>query len=194
MNTGALLPVLTLAATIDPAAVRFGQSPAPGQPFEVASIKRQTDVVPGGGVTFAARPGGRLVVLNNPVTNLIGNAYGVRRHQLVGGPEWIDSDRYDIQAKAAGDAPRADLMVMLQSLLEDRFKLKVHRETREMPIYVMTVAKGGLKMPPSRDGGCGGARRRSGQERRRQNRRDWKVRHPRRMDARPGADRRRRRR
>jgi uncharacterized protein (TIGR03435 family) len=154
MNTGALLPVLTLATTIVPAAVLFGQSPAARQTFDVASVKRQTDVVPGGGVTFAARPGGRLVVLNNPVTNLIGNAYGVRRHQLVGGPEWIDSDRYDIQAKAAGDAPRADLMVMLQSLLEDRFKLKVHRETREMPIYVMTVAKGGLKMPPSRDGGC----------------------------------------
>ena len=117
-------------------------------------MKRQTDVVPGAGATFAARPGGRLVVVNNEVTNLIGNAYGVRRHQLVGAPDWLTTDRYEIQAKAATDAPRGDLMLMLRSLLEDRFKLKVHRETRELPIYVMTVARGGLKMQPSREGGC----------------------------------------
>src|SRR5262249_47331225 len=63
-------------------------------------------------------------------------------------------DRYDIRAKASGDVRRDELMLMLRALLEDRFKLTVHRETRELPIYVMTTAKGGLKIPPARDGSC----------------------------------------
>lgn len=128
----------------------IGAEPA----FEVASIKRETGVASGSGVTFAARPGGTLTVINNPLTNVIDNAYRIRRYQLIGGPDWIDSDRYNIQAKAAGDATRDEMMLMLQSLLADRFKLKVHREMRELPIYVLTVAKGGIKAPRSPDGGC----------------------------------------
>ena len=121
------------------------------QTFEVASIKRQADVVPG--MTFAAR-GATLTVLNNELVNVIGNAYGVRRYQLMGGPGWLDSDRYNIQAKAAGDVTRDELMLMVRSLLAERFKLKVHHEAREMPIYVLTTARGGIKAPRSIEGAC----------------------------------------
>jgi uncharacterized protein (TIGR03435 family) len=152
MKKAALIPVLSLAGTIVSAPALFGQTPGARQTFDVASVKREAGIV--SGVTFAGRPGGTLTVINNPLTNVIDNAYGIRRYQLIGGPDWINSDRYNIQAKAGGDTPREELMLMLQSLLEDRFKLKVHRETKELPIYVMTTAKGGLKVQPAPDGSC----------------------------------------
>jgi len=119
--------------------------------FDVASIKRDADLSPG--VTFAAR-GGTLTVERNPLSNVIGNAYNVRRYQLVGGPDWVYEDRYSIHAKAAGDATREQMMKMVQTLLAERFKLSVHRDTREMPIYLLTVAKGGIRAPRSVDGAC----------------------------------------
>jgi uncharacterized protein (TIGR03435 family) len=128
------------------------QAPETRPTFDVASVKREAGIV--SGMTFAARPGGTLTVINNELTNVIDNAYGIRRYELIGGPDWINSDRYNIQAKASGDVPREEMMLMLRSLLEDRFTLKVHRETRELPIYVMTTAKGGLRVPPARDGSC----------------------------------------
>src|SRR5262252_1725812 len=91
--------------------------------FEVASIKRDTDLSPG--VTFAARAG-TLTVERNPLSNVIGNAYDIRRYQLVGGPDWIYEDRYSIHAKAAGEPTRDQMMKMVQTLLADRFKLSVH--------------------------------------------------------------------
>lgn len=74
---------------------------------------------------------------------------------IEGGPAWIDSDAYGINARAA-DAAALEMMSgpMLQALLEDRFKLRVHRETREVPVYALTVAKGGPKLPPFREGSC----------------------------------------
>jgi uncharacterized protein (TIGR03435 family) len=141
-----LLSVIGLASGLD------AQAPGSHPAFDVAAVKREAGIV--SGMTFAARPGGTLTVVNNELTNVIDNAYGIRRYQLVGGPDWINSDRYNIRAKASGDAGRGELMLMLRSLLEDRFKLRVHRETRALPIYVMTTAKGGLKVPPARDGSC----------------------------------------
>src|SRR5215467_15724347 len=94
---------------------------ASAQTFDVASVKRQVEVV--SGMTFAAR-GSTLTVINNELTNVIDNAYGIRRYQLIGGPDWINSDRYNIQAKAGGDVPRSEVMLRLRSLLEDRFKLR----------------------------------------------------------------------
>ncbi len=71
--------------------------------------------------------------------------------QIVGGPDWFRTDRFDIQAKAAGDAavPAAQMKLMLQSLLEERFQLKLHRETRDMPVYNLVLLKQGPK--PSQD-------------------------------------------
>ena len=130
------------------------QSPNTPRPqFDVVSIKRTPENT-GPGADFAALPGGRLHARNNEVMNFIGNAYGIPRYRITGGPVWLSDDRYDLEAKAEAAPERAQMMVMLQTVLADRFKLKVHRETREGPVYILTVAKGGLKLSPSKDGGC----------------------------------------
>ena len=124
--------------------------------FESASIKvNNLGEKQPPGADFAAQPGGRLYVRNNGMQNVIRNAYGVgQRFLLIGGPDWIDSDRYDIEARAEGNPSRDQMMSMLQSLLEDRLKLKVHRETREVPVYVLSVANGGPKLTAYTDGSC----------------------------------------
>jgi uncharacterized protein (TIGR03435 family) len=89
---------------------------------------------------------------------LIQSAYQVREFQVLGGPAWIDSDRYDINAKVKGNPTRDEwsqaIGPMEQSLLRERFKLRLHRETRDLPVYSLTVAKDGLKLHPTRSGGC----------------------------------------
>jgi uncharacterized protein (TIGR03435 family) len=74
---------------------------------------------------------------------------------IQGGPNWIDSERYEIDAKAEG-APGQGILrgPMLQALLQERFNLKIHRETRDVPVYALTVAKGGIKLEPSNPGSC----------------------------------------
>ncbi len=77
--------------------------------------------------------------------------------KIRGGPAWVHSlrDKYSIEATAAGATERTVLMgSMLQSLLEDRFHLKTHRDTEEVPLFALTVAKGGLKLKPMKDGDC----------------------------------------
>jgi uncharacterized protein (TIGR03435 family) len=127
-------------------------SPSARPRFEVASIRRTPEVT-GPGADFSAMPGGRLHVRNNEVTNLIGNAYGdIRSYLIVNKPEWATSERYDIEAKAADShATQPQLMLMMQTLLEDRFKLRWHRETREGPVYVLSAARGGHKLRAAKD-------------------------------------------
>jgi uncharacterized protein (TIGR03435 family) len=71
------------------------------------------------------------------------------------GPDWLDKNRFDILAKSPHGVPDSELKPMLQTLLQDRFKLTSHRETIEMPVYYLRVARGGVKMPvyPARDPG-----------------------------------------
>jgi uncharacterized protein (TIGR03435 family) len=85
---------------------------------------------------------------------LIRNAYAVQPFQIVGGPDWIGSERYAIEAKAGSNVGRAEMFLMLQSLLEDRFQLKTHRETKELPVYALLAARGGIRLPPPKEGGC----------------------------------------
>jgi bla regulator protein BlaR1 len=82
-------------------------------------------------------------------------SYRLFRQEFKGSPAWVTSARYTIDAKAEGPA-RQEMMrgPMLQALLEDRFQLKIHRESREMPVYELTVAKGGPKLQPYREGSC----------------------------------------
>jgi uncharacterized protein (TIGR03435 family) len=96
---------------------------------------------------------------NIRVKSLIATAYGVKDDLVSGGPGWIDSAPYDIEAKVAGpDVPtykalsRDQRNVMLQALLTDRFKLAVHTETKEMPIYELVLAKGGPKLKEAKAG------------------------------------------
>jgi uncharacterized protein (TIGR03435 family) len=133
----ALAPVALLA-----------QSPARPQ-FDVASIKPSQDH---GMMYVRALPGGRLLV-NAPARLMLMNAYGLQFSQLAGGPEWLASDIWSIDARAPGNPTRDELMLMLQSLLEERFHLKVHRESREMPVYALTAGKS-PKIPTAHEGAC----------------------------------------
>ena len=150
MNTRFILSASLLASTT---CGLFSQS-APQPRFEVVSIKLNTNE--GGGGTGMARalPGGRLSTQAVILRLLIQNAYRVRSYQVVGGPDWIESARWDIEAKAEDNASPQQVLLMTQTLLEDRFKLKVHRETRELPVYDLTAAKGGIKLQPPKEGAC----------------------------------------
>ena len=119
-------------------ALLLAQTTASRPTFEVASIKRNTSASDGARVSAQT---GRLTVTNNPLRNIIRNAWGLQAFQIVGGPDWINTDRWDIVAKADGNPRGPEMLVMVQNLLADRFKLVTHRETREMPIYALVLAK-----------------------------------------------------
>jgi uncharacterized protein (TIGR03435 family) len=138
----AALILLAAVAPVLPHWIAFAQVPRPA--FDVASIKRNTNE--GGGLSFAARPGGRLTVVGNAMSNVINNAYGIANYQLIGVPDWVNSERYDIEAKGAEKAGQKDVMLMLQTLLADRFAMKAHFETREMSAYILSIAKSGSKL------------------------------------------------
>lgn len=133
----------------------FGQSAEPAPSFEVASVKvRPTGGGEGGrgggGVrrdAIAPSPAG-VTMTNVPLKAIIQWAYHLQAAQ-VSGPGWLDSDRFDINAKSAGPVPPERLRQMTQALLAQRFKLVFHKETKEMPAYVVTVAKGGHKLKQS---------------------------------------------
>ena len=121
-----------------------------GQEFEAASIKPSAPM--GAGMVrmgVEMLPGGRISMSGASVKNLIQQAYGVREFQIVGGPSWLGSERYDITAKPEGAATPDQVKVMLQALLADRFQLKFHRETKDLPTYALVVAKGGRKFHAS---------------------------------------------
>jgi len=83
---------------------------------------------------------------NIPLKALIMVAYRIKPDQVVGGPEWVSTDPYDMNAKAERPSSIEELHVMLQDLLAERFKLRFHRETKELPIYALTVEKDGPKL------------------------------------------------
>ena len=142
--SGRFFRAVILAAT---AAILNAQDTRPQ--FEVASIKPSAG---GPGSMFGSRGPGMFNTENTPFKMLMSQAYGVKGFQISGGPSWINSDGYTITAKESGEGtPRerfARMMLMLQVLLEDRFQLRFHRETKDMPIYALTVAKSG-KLPPA---------------------------------------------
>jgi uncharacterized protein (TIGR03435 family) len=132
--------------------VLSAQSPA----FEAASIKL-TKVR---GQTFVLfNPGGRFTAVNSTLRFLIRSAYQLQDGaQVFGGPGWLDSDAFDIEAKAEGDPARRQVGLMLRTLLAERFKLTFHEETRDAPIYALTLArndgKNGQQLRPSSTADC----------------------------------------
>lgn len=126
------------------------------QAFEVAVIRPSlTD--PNAGTSFNVFDGGRLRITNEPVKLLIRAAFQLQNAQIAGGPAWLDTDRYDIEAKTGRpEKPDpAQISPMLQSLLTDRFKMKFHNELRELSVYALVVEKnpkGGPKLKPKSDG------------------------------------------
>jgi bla regulator protein blaR1 len=146
----AKLPILSVAAIVVTAwflcpTVQAQISTAPPARFDVASIKPAAPGSPGGGA-YLLLPGGSFVGKNLPVRRLVMEAYGVASFQISGGPGWIDSERYDIEAKTEGLAKADQLKLLVQALLADRFKLEVHRETKDLPIYALIVGKKGAKI------------------------------------------------
>jgi len=110
--------------------------------FEVASIKpsasvdgRSHDVVNDGGI----------VLTNVNLRQCIEAAYGIQDPELIG-PDWLETARFDIQAKPPAVHPKEYLQPMLKTLLQERFKLTTHRETRTIPAYALVIGKGGLKI------------------------------------------------
>lgn len=130
-------------------------SPAPSREltFDVASVKPHARIEANSSLNWS--PGGRLDAENVTVRGLITFAYRIRDAQLIGGPDWLDTDRYDIHAKAPDGEPAATdffdrsaaqrVRLRTRALLADRFGLVLRSETREMPVYILTVAKNGPK-------------------------------------------------
>jgi len=114
--------------------------------FEVASVKPTDASEPR---DFRIFPGGRLRVTNLTLELIIRQAFNVMHYQGSGGPRWLDTDGFDIDAKAEGDSTREQMMAMLRTLLGNRFQLNVHCETREGNVYTLAVANGGPKLKES---------------------------------------------
>ncbi len=158
LRTSLVIACLTVTAG-------FAQRPL----FEVASIKPcSPDMAPqgrsGGGPLSRETFPERLTLNCSTVKDLVNMAYvlfaGAHVDPLSvvpieGGPAWINSDLYKVEAKAASAQSQEILHgPMLRALLEDRFKLKIRRETRQIPVYALTVAKGGPKLQRFQEGGC----------------------------------------
>jgi uncharacterized protein (TIGR03435 family) len=129
LNAGAQTPAA------DPAALRF----------EVASLKSSPAGGRGGQIRPA--PGGDRYLANGvPLQLMIMVAYRIKADQISGGPAWMQTDRYDMNAKAERPANVEELHTMLKNLLTDRFQLRFHREMKELPVYALSVDKGGPKL------------------------------------------------
>lgn len=156
---GGFLAALLIAAT----GQLFAQEPKPLPTFEVASVKPNTSAAMG--PMMLAPKGDRFVATNVPLVSLLSMAYQLRPYQLVDLPQWLMTERFDIQAKTASGVPLVDpqatqqpfmgamgtpqpFMLMLRGLLTERFGLKARTETRELPIYTLVRARVDGKLGP----------------------------------------------
>lgn len=112
--------------------------------FEAATVKPNKS---GRTDTHSDRDNNRVSIVNMQLRRLIARAYDMRADQILG-PDWIDTERFDVIAKSEFVPNANQFLEMLQALLADRFKLALHRETREGRAYALVVAKGGLKLRP----------------------------------------------
>jgi|SRR5208337_1627287 len=133
---------------------------APLPSFEVASVKPNRS---GDNHFFISFQPGRFTATGATTEFLIEDAYNVKHFQVSGGPSWINSERYDVDAKEEDsdfealqklppDQRGEQIRLRVQSLLADRFKLTFHRETKELPVYALVVAKNGPKLQEAKPG------------------------------------------
>ena len=148
------------------ASTHTAQPAAPSPGLEDPSIKPRDPATTG--MHIGVAPGGVFNATNVTLKTLIQQAYDIRDFQVSGGPGWLDTQRYDIVAKGNGSGPseaemrtmtdeqrksfEQQLLAKLRTLLADRFQLKVHRETKELPVYVLGLAKNGPKFQAATDG------------------------------------------
>ena len=135
--------------------VGFAQSKPPQPIFEFADVHPSPRTM--NPFMRSVLRGGRYELLNANMVDLIRTAYGVDPEKVVGGPHWVEFDRFDVIAPAPSNMPPETLKLMLQALLADRFKLVVHNDTQPISGFVLTVGKGKLKLKeaqPSGNPGC----------------------------------------
>lgn len=136
-----IVVTLMLLMQAGPSLTGSQQSNAPTaepQIFDAASVKRNMSGA--SNVSAGPTPTG-YVATNVPINMLITQAFRVRPGQVVGGPDWINVDRFDIVARAPQGADPASMLVRLRQLLQQRFKLVTHLETREQPIYALVRSR-----------------------------------------------------
>jgi uncharacterized protein (TIGR03435 family) len=124
--------------------------------FEVASVKQAAPNAQG--MSVVPGPGGGINITNVTLKQLMTIAFSVQPFQISGGPAWLDSAQYDIVAKPETRPKQDETRLMIQSLLEERFQLVFHRETKEGPVFAMVLArkdgKLGSSLVQSKEGGC----------------------------------------
>jgi uncharacterized protein (TIGR03435 family) len=133
----------------------FAQAPTPAAPvrFDVAAVKpsepNSSSALFGSIPMVRPQGAGGITASNMTLRLLVRMAYGIQDFQIVGGPAWQMSSKFDITAKAAeGTKGTQDLQLMMKALLADRFMLKTHTETREQPVYALTLARSDGKLGP----------------------------------------------
>lgn len=165
MNVRPVRGILLVAAL---GTTLIGQGTTGPTAFDVVSIKPNRSATGEG--RFRGSPGGRFEWTNVPVVTLIGAAYqrfSFDEREIVGAPGWASSERFDVIAQLGGPTPSVDpdgfpsqLLALFRGMLEDRLQLQTHRETREGPIYVLTLARTDGQLGPDLravDAGCAAA-------------------------------------
>jgi uncharacterized protein (TIGR03435 family) len=140
INRLSSIAVIAIVITAHPTA-QTGSPPrtsAGTMAFDVASVKPN---ISGDGNFGVETNQSGLTAVNVTVRALLFHGFGLRQGQLTGAPGWIDSERFDIKARAPTGSTEAQIPAMIQDLLKDRFRLIVHEETRDLPIYALVLAR-----------------------------------------------------
>jgi uncharacterized protein (TIGR03435 family) len=160
-----LTPIVSTSFAIAILCLRAsGQITAASQAFDVASIHINNTETDGHHHIISNAAESHFRTVNLPLRDLIQFAYGLPDSQILGGPAWIGSIMYDIDAKSdssidaqlhalPNEEARRQKQLMVQALLADRFQLKAHQETRQLPVYALVITKDGPKFKPSKING-----------------------------------------
>jgi len=141
--------ILLAAVAILPTAAqeRIAAGPTPNGPtFDVVSIKRVTDIR--NQRSIGDQPGGRFVLSGMAIAPVIRTAYPADTSDLINAPDWVNSDTYDLTAQAGRDVTRQEMEVLLRAMLADRFKLAVHYEMQERPVFALVLARPDGRLGP----------------------------------------------
>ena len=144
----AMTAVAVIAGTLSAARLRAQTPPAAAPAFEVASVKANKSG-PQALQRIDMRPRDRVTINNVPLRVLVQTAYRLAASRIVGGPNWIGSDRFDNVAKAEAPTSQNQLELMLRTLLADHFKLVFHTETRDEAVYMLVIARSDRKLGPN---------------------------------------------
>jgi uncharacterized protein (TIGR03435 family) len=149
MRTNGLWPIAGIAVVLTATGIaQTGSSPRPSAGafvFDVASVK--PNISGAGNFGIETNQSG-VTAINITARALLFKGFDLRQGQLIGAPGWIDSERFDIKAKAPDGSTEAQIPAMIQDFLMDRFALVVHEETRDLPIYILVFARGEGRLGP----------------------------------------------